>query len=167
MVELEVKRAPQNQLKRMYSNEIKLRKWKTPENRLRRGNLVQSLKHNCCKCICTAALIAALDTYLIVFVLAPSLCHFFTAVRSNTGQKTQPEVMSQNARKLIQKNLATSADTPPSTVPGTGKTIACSPKKTARDPKTGKGKYRSKTTKPPLAAQRSPQTTSVGFCAGM
>ncbi|OXB68877.1 hypothetical protein ASZ78_002292 [Callipepla squamata] len=63
---------------------------------------------------------------------------FFTAVRSNTGQKTQPEVMSQNARKLIQKNLATSADTPPSTVPGTGKSVACSPKKTARDPKTGK-----------------------------
>uniref|UniRef100_A0A8C3BJN8 non-specific serine/threonine protein kinase n=1 Tax=Cairina moschata TaxID=8855 RepID=A0A8C3BJN8_CAIMO len=52
--------------------------------------------------------------------------------------KTQPEVMSQNARKLIQKNLATSADTPPSTVPGTGKSVACSPKKTARDPKTGK-----------------------------
>jgi len=47
--------------------------------------------------------------------------------------------MSQNARKLIQKNLATSADTPPSTVPGTGKSVACSPKKTARDPKTGKG----------------------------
>ncbi|KAM6080650.1 serine/threonine-protein kinase SMG1 isoform 3-T3 [Theristicus caerulescens] len=63
---------------------------------------------------------------------------FAAAVRSNTGQKTQPEVMSQNARKLIQKNLATSADTPPSTVPGTGKSVACSPKKTARDPKTGK-----------------------------
>ncbi|XP_017669023.1 PREDICTED: serine/threonine-protein kinase SMG1 isoform X2 [Lepidothrix coronata] len=63
---------------------------------------------------------------------------FAAAVRSNTGQKTQPEVMSQNARKLIQKNLATSADTPPSTVPGTGKGVACSPKKTARDPKTGK-----------------------------
>ncbi|XP_030337334.1 serine/threonine-protein kinase SMG1 isoform X3 [Strigops habroptila] len=63
---------------------------------------------------------------------------FAAAVRSNTGQKTQPEVMSQNARKLIQKNLATSADTPPSTVPGTGRSAACSPKKTARDPKTGK-----------------------------
>uniref|UniRef100_A0A674HGV3 non-specific serine/threonine protein kinase n=1 Tax=Taeniopygia guttata TaxID=59729 RepID=A0A674HGV3_TAEGU len=63
---------------------------------------------------------------------------FAAAVRSNTGQKTQPEVMSQNARKLIQKNLATSADTPPNTVPGTGKSVACSPKKTARDPKTGK-----------------------------
>lgn len=46
--------------------------------------------------------------------------------------------MSQNARKLIQKNLATSADTPPSTVPGTGKSVACSPKKAVRDPKTGK-----------------------------
>lgn len=64
---------------------------------------------------------------------------FFTAVRSNTGQKTQPDVMSQNARKLIQKNLATSADTPPGTVPGTGKSAACSPKKAVRDPKTGKG----------------------------
>ena len=61
------------------------------------------------------------------------------AVRSNTGQKTQPDVMSQNARKLIQKNLATSADTPPSTIPGTGKSVACSPKKAVRDPKTGKG----------------------------
>ncbi|KAK1344851.1 hypothetical protein QTO34_013555 [Cnephaeus nilssonii] len=63
---------------------------------------------------------------------------FAAAVRSNTGQKTQPDVMSQNARKLIQKNLATSADTPPSTVPGTGKSVACSPKKAVRDPKTGK-----------------------------
>ena len=61
------------------------------------------------------------------------------AVRSNTGQKTQPDVMSQNARKLIQKNLATSADTPPSTILGTGKCVACSPKKAFRDPKTGKG----------------------------
>ncbi|MBZ3878462.1 Serine/threonine-protein kinase SMG1 [Sciurus carolinensis] len=63
---------------------------------------------------------------------------FAAAVRSNTGQKTQPDVMSQNAKKLIQKNLATSADTPPSTVPGTGKSVACSPKKAVRDPKTGK-----------------------------
>uniref|UniRef100_A0A2K6FWB0 Serine/threonine-protein kinase SMG1 n=1 Tax=Propithecus coquereli TaxID=379532 RepID=A0A2K6FWB0_PROCO len=63
---------------------------------------------------------------------------FAAAVRSNTGQKTQPDVMSQNARKLIQKNLATSADTPPSTIPGTGKSVACSPKKAVRDPKTGK-----------------------------
>ncbi|EMP31535.1 Serine/threonine-protein kinase SMG1, partial [Chelonia mydas] len=63
---------------------------------------------------------------------------FAAAVRSNTGQKTQPEVMSQNARKPVQKNLATSADTPPSTVPGTGKSVACSPKKAVRDPKTGK-----------------------------
>ncbi|XP_074867075.1 serine/threonine-protein kinase SMG1 isoform X1 [Carettochelys insculpta] len=63
---------------------------------------------------------------------------FAAAVRSNTGQKTQPEVMSQNARKPVQKNLATSADTPPSTVPGTGKSVTCSPKKAARDPKTGK-----------------------------
>lgn len=66
---------------------------------------------------------------------------FSIAVRSNTGQKTQPDVMSQNARKLMQKNLATSADTPPSAVPGTGKSVACSPKKAVRDPKTGKGDY--------------------------
>ncbi|XP_078521376.1 serine/threonine-protein kinase SMG1 [Lissotriton helveticus] len=63
---------------------------------------------------------------------------FAAAVRCNTIQKTQPEVMSQNAKKTIQKNLATSADTPPSTVPGTGKNIASSPKKAVRDPKTGK-----------------------------
>lgn len=88
--------------------------------------------------------------HLLVYVLLPpppvSVCmqiwhtNFFSvAVRSNTGQKTQPDVMSQNAKKLIQKNLATSADTPPSTIPGTGKSIACSPKKAVRDPKTGKG----------------------------
>ena len=74
------------------------------------------------------------------YIFATYQPSFAAAVRSNTGQKTQPDVMSQNARKLIQKNLATSADTPPSTVPGTGKSAACSPKKAVRDPKTGKGK---------------------------
>lgn len=76
--------------------------------------------------------------------------------------------MSQNARKLIQKNLATSADTPPSTVPGTGKSVACSPKKTARDPKTGKGKYSCKLgfkeqqlKKPQLASMQECETE---FC---
>ncbi|KAM4698242.1 serine/threonine-protein kinase SMG1 [Rhinophrynus dorsalis] len=63
---------------------------------------------------------------------------FAAAVRSNPVQKTQPESMSQNARKAAQKNLATSADTPPSAVPGFGKSVASSPKKAVRDPKTGK-----------------------------
>lgn len=74
--------------------------------------------------------------------------------------------MSQNARKLIQKNLATSADTPPNTVPGTGKSVACSPKKTARDPKTGKGKYKPEK-KPSSLPLKATKKTSVGFCAGM
>ncbi|XP_044160054.1 LOW QUALITY PROTEIN: serine/threonine-protein kinase SMG1 [Bufo gargarizans] len=63
---------------------------------------------------------------------------FAAAVRSNTLQKTQPEGMSQNAKKPIQKNLAPSADTPPSTIPGPVKCIVSSPKKAVRDPKTGK-----------------------------
>ncbi|XP_073447222.1 serine/threonine-protein kinase SMG1 isoform X3 [Aquarana catesbeiana] len=63
---------------------------------------------------------------------------FAAAVRSNTVPKTQPEGMSQNAKKSVQKNLVPSADTPPSTVPGPGKSIVSSPKKAVRDPKTGK-----------------------------
>ncbi|KAG9477052.1 hypothetical protein GDO78_002442 [Eleutherodactylus coqui] len=63
---------------------------------------------------------------------------FAAAVRSNTIQKTQPEGMSQNAKKPVQKNLAPSADTPPSTVPGPIKCVVSSPKKAVRDPKTGK-----------------------------
>ncbi|XP_063170959.1 serine/threonine-protein kinase SMG1 [Candoia aspera] len=63
---------------------------------------------------------------------------FAAAVRSNTGQKTQPEIMSQNTRKLIQKNLAPLADTPPGTIAGAGKGVISSPKKAIRDPKTGK-----------------------------
>ncbi|XP_075035849.1 serine/threonine-protein kinase SMG1 [Mixophyes fleayi] len=63
---------------------------------------------------------------------------FAAAVRSNTVQKTQPEGMSQNAKKPVQKNLAPSADTPPSTVPGLGRSAVSSPKKAVRDPKTGK-----------------------------
>nr|XP_014350631.1 PREDICTED: serine/threonine-protein kinase SMG1 [Latimeria chalumnae] len=63
---------------------------------------------------------------------------FAAAVRNAGAPKTQPEVMSQNARKAIQRNLATSADTPPSTTPGTGRSVAPSPKKAARDPRTGK-----------------------------
>ncbi|XP_063286393.1 serine/threonine-protein kinase SMG1 isoform X2 [Pelobates fuscus] len=63
---------------------------------------------------------------------------FAAAVRSNTVQKTQSEGMSQNTKKPIQKNLAPSANTPPSTLPGPGKSVASSPKKAVRDPKTGK-----------------------------
>lgn len=63
---------------------------------------------------------------------------FAAAVRSSTTQKTQPEVMSQNARKMAQRNLVASANTPPGTTLGSGKNIAPSPKKAARDPKTGK-----------------------------
>ncbi|GCC18493.1 hypothetical protein chiPu_0017960 [Chiloscyllium punctatum] len=63
---------------------------------------------------------------------------FAAAVRSSTTQKTQPEVMSQNARKMAQRNLAASANTPPGTSIGLAKNVAPSPKKAARDPKTGK-----------------------------
>ncbi|XP_053551228.1 serine/threonine-protein kinase SMG1 isoform X2 [Bombina bombina] len=62
---------------------------------------------------------------------------FAAAVRSNTVQKTQPDGMSQNAKRPVQKNL-TSADTPPGVIPGPGKSVASSPKKAVRDPKTGK-----------------------------
>ncbi|XP_043946465.1 serine/threonine-protein kinase SMG1-like [Protopterus annectens] len=63
---------------------------------------------------------------------------FAAAVRNSTTQKTQPEVMSQNTRKTVQRNLATSAETPPSAATGAGKSVAPSPKKATRDPKTGK-----------------------------
>ncbi|XP_069762352.1 serine/threonine-protein kinase SMG1 isoform X4 [Narcine bancroftii] len=63
---------------------------------------------------------------------------FAAAVRSSTTQKAQPEVMSQNARKMAQRNLAASANTPPNATMGLGKNVVPSPKKAARDPKTGK-----------------------------
>ncbi|XP_053326618.1 serine/threonine-protein kinase SMG1 [Spea bombifrons] len=63
---------------------------------------------------------------------------FAAAVRSNAVQKPQTEGMSQNTKKPIQKNLAPSADTPPSTVSTIGKSVVSSPKKAVRDPKTGK-----------------------------
>eukprot|EP00062_Callorhinchus_milii_P009126 gi/632952733/ref/XP_007892012.1/ PREDICTED: serine/threonine-protein kinase SMG1 [Callorhinchus milii] len=63
---------------------------------------------------------------------------FAAAVRSNTTQKTQPEVMSQNTRKMAPRNLAASANTPPGTTTAPGKNVAPSPKKAVRDPKTGK-----------------------------
>lgn len=61
-----------------------------------------------------------------------------TAVRCS-GVKTQPDGMSQNARKALPRNLGTPADTPPSTLLITSKGLAPSPKRAVRDPKTGKG----------------------------
>lgn len=62
----------------------------------------------------------------------------YTAVRCS-GVKTQPDSMSQNARKALPRNLGTPADTPPSTLIITNKSLAPSPKRTVRDPKTGRG----------------------------
>ncbi|XP_036378986.1 serine/threonine-protein kinase SMG1 [Megalops cyprinoides] len=62
---------------------------------------------------------------------------FAAAVRCS-GPRTQPESMSQNARKLLPRNLGTPADTPPSTLLITSKGMAPSPKRAVRDPKTGR-----------------------------
>ncbi|XP_062388673.1 serine/threonine-protein kinase SMG1 isoform X3 [Sardina pilchardus] len=62
---------------------------------------------------------------------------FAAAVRCS-GVKTQPDGMSQNARKALPRNLGTPADTPPSTLLITSKGLAPSPKRAVRDPKTGK-----------------------------
>ena len=57
-----------------------------------------------------------------------------------TSAKTQPDSMSQNARKpLLSRNLDTPADTPPSTLVLTTKGMNPSPKRAVRDPKTGRG----------------------------
>ncbi|XP_067088604.1 serine/threonine-protein kinase SMG1 isoform X1 [Osmerus mordax] len=63
---------------------------------------------------------------------------FAAAVRCS-GAKTQPDSMSQNARKpLLPRNLGTPADTPPSTLVLTTKGMNPSPKRAVRDPKTGR-----------------------------
>ncbi|KAG2455286.1 SMG1 kinase, partial [Polypterus senegalus] len=62
---------------------------------------------------------------------------FAAAVRCN-AQKTQTDNMSQNSRKLLPRNVGTSADTPPSTLALTSKGLAPSPKRAVRDPKTGR-----------------------------
>ncbi|KAG9334965.1 hypothetical protein JZ751_006188 [Albula glossodonta] len=62
---------------------------------------------------------------------------FAAAVRCS-GPKTQPDNMSQNARKPLPRNLGTPADTPPSTLLITSKGLAPSPKRAVRDPKTGR-----------------------------
>ncbi|KAK0136516.1 Serine/threonine-protein kinase SMG1 [Merluccius polli] len=62
---------------------------------------------------------------------------FAAAVRC-TSVKTQPDSMSQNARKALPRNLGTPADTPPSTLLMTSKALNPSPKRAVRDPKTGR-----------------------------
>ncbi|XP_074552097.1 serine/threonine-protein kinase SMG1 isoform X2 [Halichoeres trimaculatus] len=62
---------------------------------------------------------------------------FAAAVRCS-GVKTQPESMSQNARKALQRNLGTPNDTPPSTLLINSKGLNPSPKRAVRDPKTGR-----------------------------
>nr|XP_046270775.1 serine/threonine-protein kinase SMG1 isoform X2 [Scatophagus argus] len=62
---------------------------------------------------------------------------FAAAVRCS-GVKTQPDSMSQNARKALPRNLETPTDTPPSTVLMNSKGLNPSPKRAVRDPKTGR-----------------------------
>ncbi|XP_013880332.1 serine/threonine-protein kinase SMG1 isoform X3 [Austrofundulus limnaeus] len=62
---------------------------------------------------------------------------FAAAVRCS-GVKTQPDSMSQNARKVVPRNLGTPTDTPPSTLLMNSKGLNPSPKKAVRDPKTGR-----------------------------
>ncbi|XP_023140718.2 serine/threonine-protein kinase SMG1 isoform X2 [Amphiprion ocellaris] len=62
---------------------------------------------------------------------------FAAAVRCS-GVKTQPDSMSQNARKALPRNLGTPTDTPPSTLQMNSKVFNPSPKRAVRDPKTGR-----------------------------
>ncbi|XP_035470486.2 serine/threonine-protein kinase SMG1 isoform X2 [Scophthalmus maximus] len=62
---------------------------------------------------------------------------FAAAVRCS-GVKTQPDSMSQNARKGLQRNLGTPTDTPPSTLLMNSRGLNPSPKRAVRDPKTGR-----------------------------
>ncbi|KAM9843156.1 serine/threonine-protein kinase SMG1 [Aulostomus maculatus] len=62
---------------------------------------------------------------------------FAAAVRCS-GLKTQPDSMSQNARKALPRNLGTPTDTPPSTLLMNSKGLNPSPKRAVRDPKTGR-----------------------------
>ncbi|XP_028978964.2 serine/threonine-protein kinase SMG1 isoform X1 [Esox lucius] len=62
---------------------------------------------------------------------------FAAAVRCS-GVKTQPDSMSQNARKPLPRNIATPADTPPSAQMMNSKGLNPSPKRAVRDPKTGR-----------------------------
>ncbi|XP_068192330.1 serine/threonine-protein kinase SMG1 isoform X2 [Antennarius striatus] len=62
---------------------------------------------------------------------------FAAAVRCS-GVKTQPDSMSQNARKALPRNLGTPTDTPPGTLLMNSKGLNPSPKRAVRDPKTGR-----------------------------
>lgn len=62
---------------------------------------------------------------------------FATAVRCSLV-KTQPDSMSQNARKTLTRNMPTPTDTPPSTLVVNNKGLNPSPKRALRDPKTGR-----------------------------
>ena len=66
------------------------------------------------------------------------ICGLISAVRCS-GVKTQPDSMSQNARKALPRNLGTPTDTPPSTLLMNSKGLNPSPKRAVRDPKTGRG----------------------------
>lgn len=66
-------------------------------------------------------------------------CALTPAVRCS-GVKTQPDSMSQNARKGLPRNLGTPNDTPPSTLLMNSKGLNPSPKRAVRDPKTGRGR---------------------------
>ncbi|XP_072224935.1 serine/threonine-protein kinase SMG1 isoform X3 [Leuresthes tenuis] len=62
---------------------------------------------------------------------------FAAAVRCS-GVKTQPDSMSQNARKALPRNMGTPTDTPPSALLMNSKGLNPSPKRAVRDPKTGR-----------------------------
>ncbi|XP_067343536.1 serine/threonine-protein kinase SMG1 isoform X2 [Channa argus] len=62
---------------------------------------------------------------------------FAAAVRCS-GVKTQPDSMSQNARKTLPRHLGTPTDTPASNLLVNSKGLNPSPKRAVRDPKTGR-----------------------------
>lgn len=77
-------------------------------------------------------------TLIKVCLLLHVICALTSAVRCS-GVKTQPDSMSQNARKGLPRNLGTPTDTPPSTLLMNSKGLNPSPKRAVRDPKTGRG----------------------------
>uniref|UniRef100_A0A3Q2DQY2 FATC domain-containing protein n=1 Tax=Cyprinodon variegatus TaxID=28743 RepID=A0A3Q2DQY2_CYPVA len=62
---------------------------------------------------------------------------FAAAVRCSAA-KTQQDSMSQNARRVLPRNLGTPTDTPPSNLLMSSKGLNPSPKRAVRDPKTGR-----------------------------
>eukprot|EP00064_Thunnus_orientalis_P012320 superscaffoldBa00001877_g12355 len=79
---------------------------------------------------------AAEEMQFICFLFHHAECCLTLAVRCS-GVKTQPDSMSQNARKALPRNLGTPTDTPPSTLL-MNKGLNPSPKRAVRDPKTGR-----------------------------